>query len=65
MTATTAGTAKALGTPVRLGGYALLLLVVLAAGFGLGRATGGGEDAPARPAPHAPAQHLQHSEEQS
>ncbi|GAA3180741.1 MULTISPECIES: hypothetical protein [Streptomyces] len=41
---------KAPTTPVLLGGYALILLVVLAAGFGIGRATG----APAPPAPPAP-----------
>lgn len=41
---------KAPTTPVLLGGYALILLVVLAAGFGIGRATG----APAPPVPPAP-----------
>lgn len=53
-------------TPVTLGGYALILLVVLAAGFGLGRVTA--DPAPARqvPAPHGePAPHAQHTEEQS
>jgi hypothetical protein len=51
----------ALTTPVKLGGYALILLVVLAGGFGLGRAVGG--DGRAGPAPHSrPAQHSQHSQ---
>ncbi|WP_411141062.1 hypothetical protein [Streptomyces sp. x-80] len=51
----------ALTTPVKLGGYALILLVVLAGGFGLGRAVGGDERA--GPAPHSrPAQHSQHSQ---
>ncbi|MGW1840632.1 hypothetical protein [Streptomyces sp. BBFR2] len=52
-------------TPVLLGGYALILLAVLAAGFGLGR-TVGAPAPPAHPAPHS-APHTPHPyhEEQS
>ncbi|GGU42979.1 hypothetical protein GCM10010211_02800 [Streptomyces albospinus] len=59
----------ALTTPVKLGGYALILLAVLAAGFGLGRAVApGGRDAPAHvpPAQHTrTVDHSQHTKEQS
>ncbi|MFI7098015.1 hypothetical protein ACIBK8_01435 [Streptomyces sp. NPDC050161] len=56
-------------TQVTLGGYALVLLVVLAAGFGIGRAAGT-DPAPQRaPAPHSQTspQHAPHAhpEEQS
>ncbi|UQA93169.1 hypothetical protein [Streptomyces halobius] len=62
----------ALTTPVKLGGYVLILLVVLAAGFGLGRAFGAGTTGRDGPVRHAPAQqrtappipHSQHPEEQ-
>ncbi|MDF9813726.1 hypothetical protein [Streptomyces sp. SPB162] len=42
--------------PVRLGGYLLILLVVLGAAFGLGRALRGDGGAPTAPEPR-PATH--------
>ncbi|MFH8406595.1 hypothetical protein ACH4FX_17655 [Streptomyces sp. NPDC018019] len=45
-----------LTAPVKLGGYMLFLLAVLAAAFGIGRATGGDRDAPA---PHPAVRHAQ------
>ncbi|MFG2893951.1 hypothetical protein [Streptomyces sp. NPDC048248] len=65
---------RALTTPAKLGGYALILLVVLAGGFGLGRAIGDDGDGRQAPAPHRPAtpapatehgRHPQQTEEQS
>jgi hypothetical protein len=48
---------RALTTPAKLGGYALILLAVLAGGFGLGRAIGDDGDGRQDPARHRPATH--------